>query len=133
MPSRKLVWPFLALITAAVLVLVATSLGGSLTYYLTPQEAVDRRAEFPDGERFRLGGLVMAGSLSEADGVRTFDVTDGAKTIRVQLTGAVPPLFAENVGVVVEGAWNDSLFEADTALVRHDETYQAPTTTTVGD
>jgi cytochrome c-type biogenesis protein CcmE len=132
MPSRKLVWPVLALITAAVLVLVATSLGGSLTYYLTPQEAVDRRAEFPDGERFRLGGLVVAGSLSESGGVKTFDVTDGAQTIRVQLTGAVPPLFAEDVGVVVEGAWNDSLFEADTALIRHDETYQAPTTT-VGD
>ncbi|HEX5671858.1 MAG TPA: cytochrome c maturation protein CcmE [Acidimicrobiia bacterium] len=129
MPSRKLVWPILALITAAVLVLIATSLGGSLTYYLTPQEAVDRRAEFPDGERFRLGGLVIAGSLSESGGVRTFDVTDGAQTIRVRLTGAVPPLFAEDVGVVVEGAWNDALFEADTALVRHDETYQAPTTT----
>lgn len=129
MPSRKLIWPALALITAAVLVLVATSLGGSLTYYLTPQEAVDRRGEFADGERFRLGGLVMAGSLSESGGVRMFDVTDGAETIRVQLTGAVPPLFAEDVGVVVEGAWNDSLFEADTALIRHDETYQAPTTT----
>src|SRR5512134_2545037 len=82
MPSRKLVWPALALLTAAVLVLVATSLGGSLTYYLTPQEAIDRRAEFPDGERFRLGGLVMTGSLTESGGVRVFDVTDGAETIR---------------------------------------------------
>jgi cytochrome c-type biogenesis protein CcmE len=132
MPSRKLVWPALALVTAAVLVLVATSLGGSLTYYLTPQEAVDRRAEFPDGERFRLGGLVMTGSLTESGGVRMFDVTDGAQTIRVELTGAVPPLFAEDVGVVVEGAWNESIFQADTALIRHDETYQAPPTTSAG-
>lgn len=129
MPPRKLVWPALALIIAAVLVLVATNIGDSLTYYLTPQEAVDRRAEFPDGERFRLGGLVLAGSLSESGGVRVFEVTDGAETIRVELTGTTPPLFAEDVGVVVEGTWNGSFFEADTALIRHDETYQAPTTT----
>lgn len=129
MPSRKLIWPALALVAAAVMVLIATNLGNSLTYYLTPQEAVDRRTEFPDGQRFRLGGLVVVGSLTESGGVKTFDVTDGAETIQVQLTGAVPPLFAEDVGVVVEGAWRGSRFEADTALVRHDESYEAPATT----
>ncbi|MEX2623077.1 MAG: cytochrome c maturation protein CcmE [Acidimicrobiia bacterium] len=129
MPSRKLIWPALALVAAAVMVLIATNLGNSLTYYLTPQEAVDRRIEFPDGQRFRLGGLVVVGSLTESGGVKTFDVTDGAETIQVRLTGAVPPLFAEDVGVVVEGAWSGSRFEADTALVRHDESYEAPATT----
>ncbi len=129
MPSRKLIWPALALVAAAVMVLIATNLGDSLTYYLTPQEAVERRAEFPDGQRFRLGGLVMVGSLSESGGVKTFDVTDGAETIQVQLTGPVPPLFAEDVGVVVEGAWSGSRFEADRALIRHDESYEAPSTT----
>lgn len=129
MPPRKLIWPALALVAAAVMVLIATNLGDSLTYYLTPQEAVDRRTEFPDGQRFRLGGLVVLGSLSESGGVKTFDVTDGAETIQVHLTGAVPPLFAEDVGVVVEGAWKGSRFEADTALVRHDESYEAPATT----
>jgi cytochrome c-type biogenesis protein CcmE len=125
-------WPVLALIAAAVLVVVATSLEGSLTYYLTPQEAVQRRAEFGEGNRFRLGGLVVEGSFRDQGAVKTFEVTDGAETIMVSLSGALPPLFAENVGVVVEGSWEGSRFEADTALIRHDESYQAPTTTTAG-
>ncbi|HKX76626.1 MAG TPA: cytochrome c maturation protein CcmE [Acidimicrobiia bacterium] len=129
MPSRKVIWPVLALLAAAVLVLIATNLGDSLTYYLTPQEAVARRAEFPDGHRFRLGGLVEAGSLRQEGNVRIFDVTDGAETITVHLRTTPPPLFAEDVGVVVEGAWSGDRFDADVALIRHDETYQPPTTT----
>ena len=129
MPSRKFIWPALALVAAAVMVLVATNLGDSLTYYLTPQEAVERRQEFPDGDRFRLGGLVVVGSLTDEANVKVFDVTDGAETIRVHLTGTVPPLFAEDVGVVVEGSWDGARFAADRALIRHDETYEAPSTT----
>lgn len=129
MPSRKLIWPALAIVAAAVMVLVATNLGDNLTYYLTPQEAVERRDEFPDGDRFRLGGLVVVGSLSDDGTVKVFDVTDGAETIQVHLRGTVPPLFAENVGVVVEGAWSGTRFEADSALIRHDETYEAPSST----
>ncbi len=128
MPSRKVIWPALGLLVAAVLVLLATNLGDNLTYYLTPEEAVARRADFPDGERFRLGGLVVKGSLHEEEDVRVFEVTDGAKTITVHLRGVPPPLFAEDVGVVVEGAWKGDRFDADVALVRHDESYEAPTT-----
>jgi cytochrome c-type biogenesis protein CcmE len=128
MPSRKFIWPALALVVAAVMVLVATNLGDNLTYYLTPQEAVEKRSEFPDGDRFRLGGLVVVGSLTDDGTVKVFEVTDGAETIRVHLRGTVPPLFAEDVGVVVEGAWNGDRFDADQALIRHDESYEAPTT-----
>ncbi|HEY7704478.1 MAG TPA: cytochrome c maturation protein CcmE [Acidimicrobiia bacterium] len=127
MPYRRFVWPALAAILAIVAFLVVRGLGDSLTYYLTPSEAASRRAEFPDGERFRLGGLVMPGTLSQSGAVRTFDVTDGATTITVRLTSPPPPLFQENVGVVVEGSWQGNLFAADVALVRHDETYEPPT------
>ena len=132
MPHRKFVWPALAAVTALVVTLIVINLGGTLTYYLTPSEAVDRRIEFPDGDRFRLGGLVVTGSFDDLGAVKVFDVTDGAETIRVRLRGTVPPLFAEDVGVVVEGAWSEAEFAADLALVRHDENYQPPSTTASG-
>jgi cytochrome c-type biogenesis protein CcmE len=132
MPYRKFVWPALAAVAALMVTLIVINLGGSLTYYLTPSEAVDRRLEFPDGDRFRLGGLVVTGSFDDLGAVKVFDVTDGAQTITVRLRGTVPPLFAEDVGVVVEGAWSDDEFAADLALVRHDENYQPPSTTASG-
>jgi cytochrome c-type biogenesis protein CcmE len=129
MPYRKFVWPTLAAVAAIVIILVATNIGDSLTYYLTPSEAISRRAEFGDAERFRLGGLVVKGSLEDLGAVKVFDVTDGAETIKVRLEGSAPPLFAEDVGVVVEGHWSGNEFAADVALVRHDENYQPPSTT----
>ena len=132
MPYRKFVWPALAAVAAVVVTLIVVNLGGSLTYYLTPSEAVDRRIEFPDGDRFRLGGLVVLGSLQDLGAVKVFDVTDGAETITVRLSGVVPPLFAEDVGVVVEGTWAGDEFAADVALVRHDENYQPPSTAAPG-
>jgi cytochrome c-type biogenesis protein CcmE len=128
LPYRKFIWPALAAVAAIVIALIAGNLGSSLTYYLTPSEAVARRAEFPAGERFRLGGLVVEGSLDDQGSVRLFDVTDGAATIRVRLEGNTPPLFAEDVGVVVEGSWTGDVFAADVALIRHDENYQPPPT-----
>ena len=128
MPYRKFVWPALAVVAAVVVSLIALNLNGSLTYYLTPSEAIDRRADFGGGQRFRLGGLVVEGSLQDLAGVKVFDVTDGAEEITVRLRGTVPPLFSENVGVVVEGAWSGDEFDADLALVRHDENYQPPST-----
>jgi cytochrome c-type biogenesis protein CcmE len=131
-PYRKFVWPALAAVAAVVVTLIVINLGGSLTYYLTPSEAVDRRTEFPDGDRFRLGGLVVVGSLEDLGAVKVFDVTDGAETVTVRLRGVVPPLFAEDVGVVVEGAWSGDEFAADVALVHHDENYQPPSTAAPG-
>lgn len=122
----------MAAVAAVVVALIVINLGGSLTYYLTPSEAVDRRTEFPDGDRFRLGGLVVVGSLDDLGAVKVFDVTDGAETITVRLQGVAPPLFAEDVGVVVEGSWSGDEFAADLALVHHDENYQPPSTAAPG-
>ncbi|HJU80633.1 MAG TPA: cytochrome c maturation protein CcmE [Acidimicrobiia bacterium] len=128
MPYRRFVWPALAAVAAVVIALVVTSLGDNLTYYLTPSEAVARRDINTNGERFRLGGLVVEGSLTEDGNVKRFQVTDGAETIDVELTAPAPPLFAEGIGVVVEGRWAEDSFLADLALVRHDENYVVPTT-----
>jgi cytochrome c-type biogenesis protein CcmE len=133
MPYRKFLWPALGLVAATVVALVITSIGNDLTYYLTPTEAVAQRAETGTTTRFRLGGQVVPGSLVIDGNVKLFSVTDGAATVEVVLAAPTPPLFAEGLGVVVEGQWRTGgsdlwEFVADLALVRHDENYEAPTT-----
>lgn len=113
-------------VTALVIALIALGLGGNLTYYLYPTEAVDNKAEFSDGRRFRLAGTVVEGTLTEEDGRFSFDVTDGGTAVAVVLTGSPPPLFGESAPVVLDGAWEGEAFAADSALVRHDENYRIP-------
>jgi cytochrome c-type biogenesis protein CcmE len=116
-------------IAGVVLLIVAITVAGlneNLTYYLYPNEAVAQRADFPDGERFRLAGQVVAGSLSESGEDLTFEVTDGSATIPVILVSTPPALFNEEVPVLLEGHWSGELFTADDALIRHDENYEAP-------
>lgn len=113
-------------VVALVATLAATSLSSGLTYYFYPSEAVAQRGDFPDGTRFRLAGNVVEGSIIETDRTISFVVTDGAADIPVDLDGRVPPLFADGVPVLVEGAWQGDLFVADEALIRHDENYSVP-------
>lgn len=101
-------------------------LGDNLTYYLYPTEAVDQRSDFPDGERFRLAGAVVEGSLSEEGDDLLFDVTDGGETIPVRLTDTPPPLFDDTVPVLLDGAWDGNTYIATNALIRHDENYVVP-------
>ncbi|CAN5302463.1 N/A [soil metagenome] len=131
MPYRKFLWPAIALVAATLMALVFTSIGENLTYYFTPSEAVAQRASTEVDHRFRLGGLVVAGSLVDTGNVKQFSVTDGAETVDVVLSAPTPPLFAEGIGVVVEGQWQPQtdggwIFQANLALVRHDENYQPP-------
>lgn len=113
-------------VIALVVALTLTSLGKNLTYYLYPTEAVAQRADFPDGERFRLAGTVVAGTLVEGEDQISFDVTDGGATVAVVLTGVPPALLGEGVPVLVEGAWSGEEFGADHVLIAHDENYEVP-------
>lgn len=112
----------------AVLVIAATaySLSQNLTYYLFPTEAIDQREDFPDGRRFRLAGTVVEGSITRDQDAINFVVSDGGATIAVTLTRTPPALFADNVPVLVEGAWEGERFVGDDAVIRHDENYSIP-------
>ncbi len=79
----------------------------------------------PAGKRFRLGGLVQQGSLVRGDNLAvTFRVADSSAALPVSYKGILPDLFREGQGVVAEGALDSSgVFEADTVLAKHDETY----------
>jgi len=123
---RRFVYLGIGGVIAIVLAITFTGLNDSLTYYLYPSEAVDQRADFPDGERFRLAGIVVAGTVVEADESTAFEVTDGGADIPVVLNGPQPSLFAEEVPLLLEGAWSGDTFQADSALIRHDENYEVP-------
>lgn len=106
--------------------LVFGGLNTNLTYYLTPAEAVEQRAEFPDGRRFRLAGAVQAGTIEQGRTQTTFEVIGEGAVITVVHQGVPPQLFTEGIPVVVEGAWQDDEFVSDTMLVKHDEEYRSP-------
>ena len=103
------------------------SLSGDLVYYLTTSEAVASRTDFPDGRSFKLAGLVVPGSIEElGGGESTFRITDGATTVDILLTRTPPPLFDDDVPVLLSGSWDDGTYVATDALIRHDEDYEAP-------
>ncbi len=126
MEHRTLVLAGIGGIIALIVTMSVVGLGDSLTYYLYPTEAVDQRSEFPDGERFRLAGGVVEGSLSEEGEDLLFDVSDGGETIPVRLIDVPPPLFDDTVPVLLDGAWEGDTYVATNALIRHDENYVVP-------
>lgn len=126
MGQRQFVLFGIAGVIALVVAITVVGLNDNLTYYLYPNEAVAQRSDFPDGERFRLAGQVVDGSISVDGDDITFDVTDGSATVRVLLVSTPPALFNEEVPVLLEGYWSGEVFTADEALIRHDENYEVP-------
>ncbi|MPZ66014.1 MAG: cytochrome c maturation protein CcmE [Pseudonocardiaceae bacterium] len=106
------------------------NLNRNLVYYLTPDEAVAQRADFDDGRRLQIGGLVEPGSVVRTpDGLRftlAAGTEPGSATVAAQHTGAPAQLFRSGIGVVLEGSWRGDVFISDTMLVKHDENYGAP-------
>ena len=128
MRYRAFLIPAIGVLVVLVGLIVTFSLNDSFVYYLTPDEAIDARAEFEDGRRFRLSGVVTPGSVEElASGVR-FVASDpeGSEAITVVHTRSAPQLFQENIEVVVEGAWRGDEFHSDFMLIKHDEEYRVP-------
>ncbi len=104
------------------------TLNDSFVYYMTPTEAIDAKADFADGKRFRLSGVVVPGSVVETDNGVRFEAQDPAAdtVVTVVHTRTAPQLFQENIGVVVEGAWAGNEFHSDFMLIKHDEEYRVP-------
>ncbi len=127
MTGRRLFLAFAALGIATAGFFVARSLNDNLVYYLFPNEALADRSSFPDGTPFRLAGTVVDGSLETVEEGYRFEVTDGSATVNVLLVGTPPPLFGEDVRVLLPGSWDGAVFRATDAVVQHDENYVTPT------
>ena len=85
--------------------------------------------DYPTERTFRIGGLVVDGSIERAEGSleMSFRVTDMRCEVDVRYTGVLPDLFKEGQGVVAHGRMADGgVFVADKILAKHDENYMAP-------
>ena len=103
------------------------SASGDAIYFLYPHEAIERRADFPDGRVFNLAGTIVAGSVELDGDTTTFQMTDDLETVTVVLTAPTPPLFQEGVEVLVEGAVESGEFHSDNhPVIRHSAEYEAP-------
>jgi cytochrome c-type biogenesis protein CcmE len=88
-----------------------------------------------DGQRLRIGGLVVPGSVvRDPDNLKvSFKLTDmrmpivfteSDPTITVKYDGILPDLFREGQGIVANGTLVDGQFiEASEVLAKHDENY----------
>ena len=105
--------------------LVLTAFQKNLVFFFTPSQVAANEA--PSGRTFRIGGMVVAGSLKREGVEVRFAVTDTAKTIPVVYRGALPDLFREGKGVVAQGELGrDGVFHAREVLAKHDENYMPP-------
>ncbi len=110
-------------VLAVAVALILNAFRDSIVFFNSPSDVAEKH--IAPGTRIRLGGLVKTGSLVRSDDLKVrFDVTDGSREIPVAYQGVLPDLFREGQGVVAEGVLDGSgIFDADTILAKHDETY----------
>ena len=82
-------------------VLILNALNSNIALYVTPSEVAAGKS--PQGQAFRIGGMVKDGSVKR-DGLTVhFIITDMVKDIPVAYTGILPDLFKEGKGAVIQG------------------------------
>jgi cytochrome c-type biogenesis protein CcmE len=107
--------------------LALTAFQKNLLYFYTPTQVA--AGESPQGYPFRVGGLVVKGSVErEPDSVKVrFLITDGSATVPIVYAGILPDLFREGQGIISIGQMNgQGVFEASEVLAKHDENYMPP-------
>ena len=85
--------------------------------------------EAPAGNTFRIGGMVVEGSVRREPGNINvqFDLTDTAEVVTVVYAGILPDLFREGQGIVATGSLgSNGVFTAEEVLAKHDENYMPP-------
>ena len=108
----------------AIVALVLTAFQSNLVFFYSPSQVAS--AEAPVARTFRLGGMVVDGSVTRAGTQVNFLVTDTAKTVPVRYDGILPDLFKEGKGVVAQGRLEGGTFVAREVLAKHDENYMPP-------
>ena len=92
-------------------------------YYYTTSEAIENITAIPS-ERIKLGGFVVSESVSKGSIDETnFEITDGNKTIKIVFDGFIPELFQDEMGVILDGYFENNIFYSDDMLVKHDNEY----------
>ena len=122
----------LAVGLAAIGIIVATALAlrafqENMMFFVEISEVT--KGNYPDDRNFRVGGLVVDGSVRRDPGeleVR-FDLTDLDNELTVSYNGVLPDLFREGQGIIAHGRLDDTgVFVANEVLAKHDENYMPP-------
>ena len=105
--------------------LILNALNSNIALYVTPSEVAAGKS--PQGQAFRIGGMVKDDSVKR-DGLTVhFVITDLVKDIPVSYTGILPDLFKEGKGAVIQGRLDSKgQFIASEVLAKHDENYMPP-------
>ena len=107
--------------------LILTAFEKNLMYFYSPSEVA--AGDAPSGRKFRVGGLVVDGSVKRVpDSLAVqFTITDTVHEMNVAYEGILPDLFREGQGIVANGRTReDGVFEASEVLAKHDENYMPP-------
>lgn len=110
----------LALSTA----LIGYAMRDGINFFRSPSQVIAEPP--PENEVFRIGGLVVEGSiLPDSANWFFFEVTDGGAVVPVHYVGndIMPDLFSEGEGTVATGTYVDGVFLATNILAKHDEKY----------
>jgi cytochrome c-type biogenesis protein CcmE len=122
----------LAVGLAAVGIIVAAGLTlrafqENMMFFIEISEVV--KGNVPEDRNFRVGGLVVDGSVRRQPGEVEveFTLTDLDNELVVAYDGILPDLFREGQGIIAHGRMNDDgKFIADEVLAKHDENYMPP-------
>ena len=105
--------------------LVLNAFQSNLVFFYSPSQIAAKEA--PTARTFRVGGMVVEGSVKRDGTEVQFIVTDTAQNVAVQYRGILPDLFKEGKGVVAQGQMrDDGTFVAREVLAKHDENYMPP-------
>ena len=92
-------------------------------FYYTTTEAYEN-VDVSESERLKLGGFVVSDSVAKTNNAETrFTVTDGNKIVTIIFDGFIPDLFQEEMGVILDGYFQNEIFYSDDMLVKHDNEY----------
>ncbi len=125
--QRFILVGLLVLGVSVALGLALLALRENINLFFSPTQV--KAGEAPQQASFRLGGMVVEGSVRrpDADLSVEFVLTDTVEQVTVTYKGILPDLFREGQGIVTQGMLNNNgIFEAKQVLAKHDENYMPP-------
>ena len=129
-PLRRQRFILVGLLVIGVSVAIALALLAlreNINLFFSPTQV--KAGEAPRQTNFRLGGMVVEGSVRRPDTDLSveFVLTDTIEQVTVTYRGLLPDLFREGQGIVAQGMLNNNgVFEASQVLAKHDENYMPP-------
>lgn len=109
-------------ISLVVFASVRLASNNTIFYYTTSEAFVN--IDTTNSERLKLGGFVVNKSISKTANAETnFTITDGSSDVEIIFDGYIPDLFQEEMGVILDGYFENEVFYSDDMLVKHDNEY----------